>query len=146
MNTPANSHALETLGEHNQPEPRLGLSWLDRFAATSLVSGQTTGLEAWAVDEARALAGTDRSGARLRLLSRSLAITTAQVRTLEALLGQALARRDARGVDLVNRSLSAATRRLCRLAAEHRAETMLQQRPAVVAVGHACNVTIRAGG
>jgi hypothetical protein len=152
-NAPENSHALvnSTKDPHEtniggSPDLHPDLTWLDKRAAASFVEGRKDLLEAWAADVAHSLTGPDKDWTRLQLVSRSLAVATAQLRTLEDMLGLALERRDARGVDLVTKCTSAALGRLVRLVAEHRAETAVQQRPAVVAVGQACQVNIRTGG
>ena len=114
------------------------------MAATTFTSGETKHLCHWAVESARSLVAPGCAQARLRLLSRSVAIAAAQVRTLEAMLGEALARRDGRGADIIDKTLTRATKRLTMLTSEHRAECAAQDRTVTVGVGHAECVVINA--
>ena len=78
------------------------------------------------------------------MVSRLVASTRAQVALLEALLAQRLARRDDQGVELLNKVLSGACKRLSLMLEEHRACTNANRRPSViVAVGNAATVNVR---
>jgi len=156
MNTPAIGHALavvpgcvETLSSDEgmartaTRSPRLGLSWLDELATTAFVSGETSQLVSLVRDSAEALAGPDRNEARMRLLARSIAVTRAHESALEQLLGERLAARDERGTNLVNKVLTATTRRLAALLAEHRMACAVEPHRTMVAVGHADRVTVK---
>jgi hypothetical protein len=142
---PPASGAIELSSDRPAVTPQLVLSMYDKAAATTFASGAVEGLTGWATDCARSLTGADRNEARLRLLARTIAITAAQQRTLEMMLGTALAKRDERGVDMLNKTLTATSRRLVTLLAEHRLACTLPQRTPVVAVGQAEQVIVRAG-
>lgn len=129
------------------PGQRLGLSWLDRQAITSLVEGDVSDL-AELVELARgcaeALAGEDANGARRRLLSREIAIAKTTLDLLTSSIGDRVRTGDERGALLADRLATSAARRLAILAAEHRATCVAEKRQAVVAIGHADVVHVEA--
>jgi hypothetical protein len=123
--------------ERHDPPRRVGLTALEQLGTGLLFDGAPPNeLRSWLVDIATALAGSDANGARARLLARSLASARAQVATLEAMVAERLAERDAVGLALVDRALTNASRRLVALLAEHR-RMHAPERPVVVAVEHA---------
>lgn len=131
-------HDLRVAGK-----PRLGLSWLDQLAVGAFTTGDTRELIEHARGLAESLAGPDRDGSRLRLLSRAVAEARVHEQVLIALLADRLAKRDP-GVDLVERVLRGVTKRLALLSEQHRVECSGGRRT-VVMVGHADNVDVRPG-
>jgi hypothetical protein len=93
------------------PEQRLGLTWLDKQAATALVDGDATEL-AELVELARgcaeALAGEDANGARRRLLAREIAMAKATLDLLTASIGDRVRAGDERGALLADRLATSA--------------------------------------
>ena len=129
--------------EPEKPKPGLGLTWLDRLPLDALVSDDAANVVEQVRLSAEALAGDQADAARLRLLSRLLSATRAQVILLEAMINERLAKRDAGGVDLINKVLNGASKRLVLLLAEHRASCASGRRASVVvAVGNAEHVTV----
>jgi hypothetical protein len=125
--------------------PRIGFSEFDQRAITALTSGDPNALLEHARGLAEALTGADASGCRRRTISRALAICRSQEEALEAILGEALGRRDFAAVAAIDKLLARLTKRLEMLLREHRLETQ-QQRPAVVVGINANTVNLGAGG
>ena len=123
---------------------RIGLAPLDQFALRMLVSDNPATAVEHARGLAEALVGPDRDGARLRVLARGIATCETQRALLEAMLMERLARRDGEGVELVERVLRNLSARVFKLIEAHRQESLVQQRPVLVAVGHADAVNIGA--
>ena len=151
-NTPVVGHALRIVedGQHPAPSsepPRagLGLTWLDRLPLDVLVSDAATRLVEEVRASAEALAGADADAARLRAISRLVSATRAQVVLLETMLAERLAKRDLGGVEIINKALAGASKRLALWLAEHRASSASGRRAAVVVVGNAEHVTVRHG-
>lgn len=120
-----------------RPTPQLGLSWLDKLAATACADGETAGLVELVRASAEALCGDAPDAARARLLAREIAIAKATLDLLVAGLGERLARGDERGALLLDRLATGAARRLALLTGAH-------TRAAVVAVAHADVVHVEA--
>ena len=133
----------ETLA-HVDERP-LGLTWLDKDAAhlAFVESDAHEQLVRLVGDSATALAGSDRDSARIRLLSRAIAITRAQGEQIEGALGQAIAQRDERMIKALDRVATGCTGRLVKLIAQHQSACESQRRPIVCAVGYADHVEIR---
>lgn len=134
-----NGHAI--LRPAEQPDPstrtlapvRLGLTQLDKLAASTFASGDVAQMLEQVRARAEVLVGADRDGARLRMLSKRLATCEAQAEILEALIGTALARRDFEAVRELDALLRTFTSRLVLLAREHAQEGSLGRRSLVVA-------------
>jgi hypothetical protein len=117
--------------------PRLVLSPLDKAAAVAFAGdGDLADLIEDARQLAEALAGDDGDQARVRLLARATSAARTQQRVLEVLLGARLAKRDAEGVELINRTLDGVSRRLVALVKQLSVESALSKRPTVY-VAHA---------
>jgi hypothetical protein len=151
-NTPVPGHPLRIVEPETAAAPAdvparrsLGLSWLDRLPLAALVSDDPSNLLEEVRASAEALAGEDPDAARLRMLSRLLAGARAQVQLLEALLAERVAKRDLGGVEIINKALAGASKRLALWLAEHRASSASGRRAAVVVVGNAQHVTVRHG-
>src|SRR6266498_1189707 len=81
----------------------LGLSWLDGLAATAFADGGDVELTKLVRDSAASLAGPDREEARVRLLSREIAICKVNLDLLNAALGSRLGTPDRRGAEMLDR-------------------------------------------
>jgi len=128
-------------------ESRLGLTWLDRMAATSLVEGTPDELHEFVElvrSCAESLAGEDGPGARRRLLSREIAIAKVSLDATTAAIGERMRANDTAGATLADKLATSAAKRLALLMDAHRADAAAQRRTAVVAIGHAEHVTIDA--
>ena len=126
-------------------ELRLGLSWLDRMAAASLVEGTTSELREFIElvrSCAESLAGEDGPGARRRLLSREIAIAKVSLDATTAAIGDRMRSNDAAGAMLADKLATSAAKRLAILLEAHRTDTATERRTAIVAIGHAEHVTI----
>lgn len=141
---PDNVHALAQ-SDDAYAAPRLGLSSLDKLSLEALVAGDVAGVAELARGLAEALAGPDQDQVRLRTLARAIAIARTQQSLLEAMLIERLAKRDAGGVELVDRVLRGLVGRLVKLTDAHRLESS-QQRRVAVHVGHADHVTVEGAG
>ena len=124
---------------------RLGLSSLDRLGLEVLVTGDISAVVELARGLAEALSGPDHDRVRLRTLARAIAIARTQQSLLEAMLMERLAKRDADGVELINKVLRGLVGRLVKLTEAHRLESS-QQRRVAVHVGHADHVSVEGAG
>ncbi len=128
-------------------EPALGLSWIDRMAATALLDAPGSELAAFLElvrGCADSLASEDATGSRRRLLARQVAISKAILDTTTAMIGQRVRLNDERGAVLADRLATSAAKRLAILVESHRAETAMEMRAAFVAIGHADHVVVEA--
>jgi hypothetical protein len=142
--SPAEERDL-AVAEPANPAPRLALSALDQAAL--LAFGGSADVAEMCEDArllAAALAGDDGDQARVRLLARATSAARTQQRVLEVVLGDRLAKRDAEGVELVNKTLDAVSRRLVALVKQLAMESSLRKRPTVV-IGHADEVNLHDG-
>jgi hypothetical protein len=128
-------------------EPRLGLSWVDKMVATALVEGSASELADF-LDLVRgcadSLAGEDATGARQRLLAREIAIAKATLDATTATIGHRMRANDASGATLADKLATSAAKRLAILVEAHRADTTVERRSAVIAIGHVEHVTVEA--
>jgi len=132
------------------PRPRLiGLSFLDQQAFLGLPTGTDEVLAQLVTvvnDNASGLCDPDdRNNARLRVLSRSIAITRAKVLLYETQIDACVSKRDAEAVELIGKVLGAANKRLLALIAAHRIECSDIQGPVTIAVGQVQQVNVVAG-
>lgn len=130
------------------PPPQLGLTWLDKLAATAFVDCAETGpgpLIKVICESAQSLIGDDRDAARIRLLAREIAMVKASLDLITASIGERLRANDERGALLADRLARSATRRLTMLCAEHRAAGAVERRSTIVAVAHADAVHVDTG-
>jgi hypothetical protein len=128
-------------------EARLGLTWLDKLAASAFVEGSPAEL-ADLLELVRgcadSLASEDATDARQRLLAREIAIAKTTLDAMTTAIGHRVRANDASGALLADRLATSAARRLALLVEAHRADTLVEKRCAVVAIGHAEHVTIDA--
>lgn len=129
--------------------PRLGLSTLDRLAAGSLIADDDiTALLELVRASAESLAHTEsreRDGARVRLLSRAIATAKAQLDLLTTEIGARWQAGDEHGAVVADKLALGAARRLQILCGEHRACSLAERQPSVVAIGRADHVRIDPG-
>lgn len=128
--------------------PRLGLSVLDRLAAGALVADEepATLLELIR-SSAESLSHQDsreRDDARVRLLSREIAVQKASLDLMTKMIGERIEANDDRGALLMDKLANGFARRLQILCGEHRACSLAERQPNVVAIGHADHVRIGA--
>jgi hypothetical protein len=123
------------IGGDPTPPPRsVRLTRLEQWA---LHAGMLTDdpvraeFEGLVVRSAEALAGSDRTATRNRLVGKALAMTRMRVLALETLLMDKLSERDVVAVALVSKVLEGAHRRFVALAAEHRYAAEAERRPTV---------------
>lgn len=114
--------------------PRLGLSKVDTVAIRML-SGENVDVSDLARGYAEALAGADRGGARVRLLSRVVATLETKRALLEgAHIAEVLAG-NGKQAQVIERALSNVSTRLCSFLDALRNEQYGNQRSPVVAIG-----------
>lgn len=120
----------------------VGFSVVDRLPLEGLIDHDNSkAIIAWAGEIATALVGTDRDGARLRLIARSIASERARLTILEAMLDDQLVAKNFAVVRELNPLISSTTRRLCSLLREHQASCANGARATIV-VGHADQVHV----
>jgi len=120
---------------------RVGLTETERRAVTALVAEDGCGdVLAHVVSRATALAGPDGPAVRRRSISKAVAGLETQLAQLNLLLAEAVVRRDADAVALIDRAATGITKRLCSLLQEHRFDETRGVRSVVV--GMANHVTI----
>lgn len=127
------------MSEAPSPEgqPRIGLSPLDRIALDGITDPRDVpGLIAWTKLSATALAGSDRDGARVRLISRAVSCERARLLVYEGLLDERLAARDWEAVREIRRVIATTSKNLCGLLREHSAACHIGRHDVVVAVAH----------
>ena len=131
--------ALVRASEPLPPTLRVRLSAIDKLALDGLVDERDAPtLIAWTEASAAALSGPDREDARLRLISRAVAIERARLLVLEALLDQKLTeqRRSWLAIREIRCLVADATRSLCALLREHAAACHVRRHDVMVAVAH----------
>jgi hypothetical protein len=110
--------------ETHDPHPAAlpSLTDIEALSVTQLVSGGDGDIAAHVRARAGALAGGDGVNVRIRCIAKALALVETQLAQVQALLAQAIARRDVEGATLLDRMSVGATKRMCALLQEHRAE------------------------
>lgn len=137
------TNAADLVQAPHSPVPKVQFGPLEVRALEQIVSGDASAAIEHARGLAEALAGSDRDGVRLRLLSKALAQERALQALLESVLAEQVARGSLRGIHAVNEALRGCVARLERLAVAHRQESLSGQRTPVVMIGHADSVDIR---
>src|ERR1700733_809303 len=131
---------------HDNARPRLGLTALDQLAASALIADKTPAVllelvrscaESLAHDDSR-----ERDAARVRLLSREIAIQKISLDLITHMLAKRIDASDERGALVMNKLANGFARRLQILCAEHRASSVAERQPNIVAIGHADHVRI----
>ena len=120
---------------------RLGITPIAERVLQALTIGDRALLIELTRSLADGLAGPDGDGCRARTVSRALALANTQSQVFEALLGEALVRRDFAAVDAINRVLECHARRMRALLDEHRIETGKSAPTSIVA----SSMSIRVG-
>ncbi len=112
----------------------LVLSWLDEAPLAALTDAPAN-ITALSSELAAALAGDDADGARLRTLSRLIAIEKARLQMLQSMFGKALGEGRLTLARDLDRFTTTATKRLRMLVEEHRRECHPQADVPMVMVG-----------
>lgn len=129
-----------------EPPLHVKLSPLDRIALDGLTDPRDVpALIAWTESSATALAGSDREGARLRLISRSLATERARLLVLEGMLDERLAAGDWDAVREIRPVIATASKTLCGLLREHAAACHVGRHGITVAVAHVDAINVAPG-
>jgi len=112
--------------------------------ALNLIDDDPQLIIATAIDTATALVGDERDQEGLALVAKLIAAEHVRQLDLARRVDELAMCRDLEALKIFERRLTASTKRLCMLLAEHRARCSVGQRTAVV-VGSAQNVTVKAG-
>lgn len=114
------------------PAPRLGLSELDKLAATALAVGDVAGLLEQVRARAEALCGHERDAAMSRVLARRIASVEVAVELLETMVAKCVAGRDWEALGHVERLLRTNSARMVRLLEALALQTRLSTRTSIV--------------
>ena len=124
-------------------QPRVKLSSIDKLALDGLTDPRDVpALIGWTEDSATALAGSDRDGARLRLVRRAVAAERVRLLVLQALLDQHLAAGSWVAVREIKAVVAETNRGLCGLLREHAAACHVRRHDVVVAVAHVDSINL----
>lgn len=115
----------------NAPSTRVGLSLLDKLAATALAGGDADVIVEQVVSRATAICDERDFGASERMLARRIAATEAALELVDVLLGKSVVNRDFEIVPYLERLSKMYSARLVRLVEAHVLHRKLSSRSAV---------------
>ena len=128
------------------PPQRVGLSPLDRLAASAFANGDRASVDALLAlvrDGVEVLVGPDADGARFRLLAREIQAAKVALDLLTASVGDRVKSGDLQGARALDKLAIGAARRLVVLLEQHRHESAARAgRSPVVAVGVAQQILV----
>lgn len=132
------THAAISVHQSSPNAPcSLQLAPLDTIALERLISDDASAAIEHARGLATALVGSDRDGARLRVVAKALAAERTLQALLTGVLSDQVARGNIKGVRLATEALRGCVARLERLVDAHRRDSLGGHRPNVVLVNHA---------
>lgn len=127
------------------PAPPMSVTWIDKLAIENLVEGDAEEIARLRAMYTETMNGLydEPAAARLRVLARTISLLRAKLMILEGLSDRMLAARDLTVVAALQKTLTATTRRMTMLLAEHRLATQGEQRSVSVAVVGQAQVNVQ---